>query len=361
MMTNKINDYLNWRGDLTFFQDPFNEVDALALSMATYVELDRIVSSDLKEQIPFCQAAELLTTHLEEKKYHKTGLIIPEEVITLFLTLAQCNRYKNLRLSGYINHIDEENEKQFAAVTFQNDNGELYIVYRGTDDTIVGWREDFNMAFLDVLPAQKEAALYYREVLRSLKGKVRIMGHSKGGNLSVYSAVRGGKLGQKRLLKVYCLDGPGFLEDFFSCDSYQNISEKIFWYLPYESIIGNVLTHGQNEVVVKSTAKGIMQHNPLSWCLNRNSFVREKELSKEATLAHLAISECMDKLTLEQRKQFVGIIFDALESTEAKKLGEIRLKNLVGLIDSVKKLDPESKELFKETGRLVLKTVKENR
>ena len=144
------------------------------------------------------------------------------------------------------------------------------------------------------------------------------------------------------------MDGPGFHEDFLELEAYQNIAEKVLWYMPYESIIGTVLMHGCNEFIVKSSAKGIMQHNPLSWLIHQNQFIKEKHLSKE-------------QLTVEQRKQFVGIIFDALDATEAKKLADIRLKNMLGLIDSVKKLDPESKELFKETARLVLKTVKENR
>lgn len=356
-----VMDYLNWRGDLTFFQDGFGEVDALALCTATYVELDQIVPDNFTETVTFYEAAHKLEQHLEDSKYNKIGLIIPEDVIDLFLNMARCPRYKNLRLCGYINHIDEKAEKQFAAVTFQNDNGEIYIVYRGTDDTIVGWREDFNMAFLDVLPAQKEACVYYRKVLQSMKGRVRLMGHSKGGNLAVYSAVHGGKNGQKRLLKVYSMDGPGFHEDFLELEAYQNIAEKVLWYMPYESIIGTVLMHGCNEFIVKSSAKGIMQHNPLSWMICQNRFVKEKHLSKEAVLAHLAITECLEQLTVEQRKQFVGIIFDALDATEAKKLADIRLKNIFGLIDSVKKLDSDSKNLFKETARLVLKTVKENR
>lgn len=360
-MLNHLEEYLKWRGDLSFFQDGFNEVDALALSTAAYVELDQIVSHQISEQITFSEASEKLVLHLEENKYNKVGLIIPEEVIDLFLHMSKCRRYQNLKLSGYINHVVEEDEMQFAALTFQGDNGETYIVYRGTDDTIVGWKEDFNMAFLDVVPAQEEAAKYYRNVLRTLKGKIRIMGHSKGGNLAVYSATKGGKTGQRRLLKVYCMDGPGFREEFFLQDNYQVIAEKIRWYLPYESMIGSVMTHGDQEYVVKSSAKGFVQHNPFSWFITGNTFDKEIELSKEAKLIHLAINQCIEEMSADQRKQFVDIIFDALAATEAKKLADIRPKNIISLIDSVKNLDTDSKELFKETARLVLKTVKENR
>lgn len=360
-MQPNILDYLNWRGDLSFFADPFNEVDALVLSAATYVEFDQIVSSDFRTQISLEEAAILFQEHLDENKYRKVGLIVPDEVIALFLQMSQCDRYKNLKLSGYINHIDEENEKQFAAITIQNNNGEVYVIYRGTDDTIIGWREDFNMAFLEVVPAQKEAALYLRAAMKAIKGKYRVMGHSKGGNLAVFSAVHCGKIGQKRLLKVYSMDGPGFSNEFFELNNYIEIDEKILWYLPYESIIGAVMEHGTNDYIVNSTAKGIMQHNPFSWVVNRCSYIKADELSKESVLAHAIIEECLNGLTLSQRRQFVNLVFDILDSTEAKTLSDISLKRMITLIDSVKNIDSDSRKLFKEIWNVVLKTVKDNR
>ena len=349
MMTNKINDYLNWRGDLTFFQDPFNEVDALALSMATYVELDRIVSSDLMEQIPFYQAAELLTTHLEEKKYHKTGLIIPEEVITLFLTLAQCNRYKNLRLSGYINHIDEENEKQFAAVTFQNDNGELYIVYRGTDDTIVGWREDFNMAFLDVLPAQKEAALYYREVLRSLKGKVRIMGHSKGGNVAVYAVSQSVPVIRERILEVYNQDGPGFSEAFLDDPGYRQILPILHTQVPQSSVIGMILNRAEPIAIVKSNQSGIMQHDPFSWEVQGNRLVAVDSLSGNSIFLQLTIKNWLLGMDMETRVRMVDMLFDLLTSGDVEVTGDLfQPKNLVACVSRLRSSETIRKYLTED-------------
>ena len=260
-----------------------------------------------------------------------------------------------------MNHVDEQSEEQFAAVTFQNDGGEIYIVYRGTDDTIVGWKEDFNIAYMDVIPAQEEARKYLHKVSAALKGKIRLMGHSKGGNLAIYSAVRCGKRIQKRIVGAYNMDGPGFLPEFLSLEDYLAVSACAFWYLPHESMIGTLLCHGTNEYVIKSTNRGIMQHDFFSWEVVGKSLVKEKSLSKESLIVHQAIDRCMKKLTVAQRKQFVTIVFDALEMTEAKTLSQITPKSLKSIIESVKNIDSESRKLLTDMGKLVLKTVRENR
>lgn len=356
-----IFDYMDWRGDLSFSKESFNEVDALILSSVAYVELDRIVSEDAGEQILLRDAFEAFQGFLHDPKYRNLGRIIPDEVIVLFERMAESERYGGLFMSAYVNHVDEQSEEQFAAVTFQDEEGNIYLVYRGTDDTIVGWKEDFNIAYLDVIPAQEEALKYFMRVLTALKGKIYLMGHSKGGNLAIYSASRCQKRAKKRIEGVYNMDGPGFLAEFLSLDDYQLINEKTYWYLPYESMIGTLLCHGTNEYVIKSTNRGIMQHDPFSWEILGKNFVRENGLSKESLIAHQTIDECMQKMTLEQRKQFVSIVFDALNATEAKTLSQITAKNLKNIIATVKNADAESKKLLSDMIKLVLKTVRENR
>lgn len=356
-----ILDYIDWRGDLSFVQDSFSEADALILSTVAYVELLHIVSEKPEEQTLLKDAFEEFHSHLHDPQYRNLGLIIPDEVLVLFEKMSGSRRYASLRMSGYINHVDEASQEQFAAVIFQNELDEIFLVYRGTDDTIVGWKEDFNIAYMDVIPAQEEALKYLKRAAMALKGKIYLMGHSKGGNLSVYSGTRCGKRIQKRIKGIYNMDGPGFLENFLSLDDYQAVNEKTHWYLPYESMIGTLLYHGTNEYVVKSTNKGIMQHDPFSWELVGKSLVREASLSKESLIVHIAIERCMKKLTVKQREQFVSIVFDALEASNAKTLSEITAKNFRNIIESVKNVDPESKKLLGDMGKLVLKTVRENR
>lgn len=356
-----ILDYIDWRGDLTFDREPFHEVDALVLSTISYVEFDKIVSDEIQEQIVLIDAFEMLKGHMDDPKYRNLGLVIPEEVFVLFEKMANSRRYANLRMSGYINQVDERGEGQFAALTLQNDENDIYVVFRGTDDTIVGWKEDFNMAYLDVIPSQEKALLYLKAVASNLRGKIWIMGHSKGGNVSVYSAALCGKRIQKRIMGVYNWDGPGLKAEFLALDVYQIINEKVHWYIPYESMIGTLLCHGTNEHIIGSTKRGIMQHDMFSWEVMGKHMMEKESLSREAMLAHLAIDEVMAKMTNEQRKQFVTIIFDALAATEAKTLSEISFKHFGTLIDTVKNMDADSRKTLGEMGKLVLKTVRENR
>ena len=356
-----IMDYIRWRGDLSFKAAPFNEVDAAIFATVAYVELDRIVPKEPDQHVLLKNAYEEFAGRLHDPKYRNLGRIIPDEVILLFEEMAKSKRYGSLWMSGYVNHIDEQGEEQFAAITFQNEKEDIYLVYRGTDDTIVGWKEDFNIAYLDVIPSQETALSYLKNTASLLKGSIYLMGHSKGGNLSIYSGTRCTKRIKKRIKGIYNFDGPGFLPEFLSLDIYQEISHISYWYLPSESMIGTLLCHGKNEYVLKSTAKGIMQHDPFSWVVSGPTFCKEKSLSKEAVMTHLAIDEVMKNLTQSQRKQFVSIVFDALAATEAKTLSQLTLKSLVGFIDSVKNLDTESQKLLTEMGRLVLKTVRENR
>lgn len=358
---NNLIDYLDWRGDLSFQADPFNEVDALILSAASYVEFDKIVPAGLAEWIYLKDAAVEFEQYLHDPKYSNVGRIIPDEVVTLFLLLGKTNRYGSLKMTGYRNDVDEQSEEQFAAVSFLNQDNESYVVFRGTDDTIVGWKEDFNIAYMDVIPAQQEAHDYLVMFMRRYRGTVSVMGHSKGGNLAVYSAASLDKRFQKRIQKVYNMDGPGFSEEFLTAEHYQRINDRVSWYLPYESMIGTLLNHGTNEYIVKSSKRGIMQHDPFSWYILGNKMIKEATLSKESLMAHQTIDECMKTMTAEQRKQFVSIVFDAIESTEAKTLTEITPRKLKVLFDALKNMDEDSKKLLYDMMRLVLKTVRENR
>lgn len=356
-----ILDYIDWRGDLTFDKEPFGEVDALVLSTIAYVEFDKIVSEHIEEQIVLRDAFEILSGYMDNPKYRNLGRIIPGDVFILFEKMAKSKRYATLRMSGYINRVDENSEGQFAALTLQNDENDIYVVFRGTDDTIVGWKEDFNIAYLDVIPSQEKALLYLKAVASNLRGKIWIMGHSKGGNVSVYSASLCGKRIQRRIEGVYNWDGPGLKAEFLALDVYQMINEKVHWYIPYESMIGTLLCHGTNEHIIGSTKRGIMQHDMFSWEVMGKQIIRKESLSREAMLAHLAIDEVMVKMTNEQRKQFVTVIFDALAATEAKTLSEISFKHFGTLIDTVKNMDADSRKTLGEMGKLVLKTVRENR
>ena len=184
-------DYLDWRGDLTLEISPFNEVDALILAELSFVDFDGIVPPpELGRGLPLNEAAEAFFARHGGKDV-PMGVLVPDTISKMLRKLMTSPRFRNMTLNGYTALLDDSIEQQFAALTIDLGNGSIYISFRGTDDTIVGWKEDLNMGFLEEIPSQKQAVEYVARVARQYSDKtIRIGGHSKGGNLAVYSAAK---------------------------------------------------------------------------------------------------------------------------------------------------------------------------
>ena len=196
-----ILDYIDWRGDLTFNQSSFNDIDNLILSRISYLPFDGIIDE-----------METITVREAHERFKKLDLknvkILQEEDLDLFPSVAQSTRFGNLFLKNYINKRDLQEEKQFSAITIILPDGTMYIAYRGTDNTLVGWKEDFNMSFMKSVPAQADAVDYLNNVAAQTSGRLRVGGHSKGGNLAVYAAAFCNQDVQDRIIEVYNNDGP---------------------------------------------------------------------------------------------------------------------------------------------------------
>ena len=197
-------DYLDWRGDLTLEISPFNEVDALILAELSFVDFDGIVPPpELGRGLPLCEAAEAFFARHGGKDV-PMGVLVPDTISKMLRKLMTSPRFRNMTLNGYTALLDDSIEQQFAALTIDLGNGSIYISFRGTDDTIVGWKEDLNMGFLEEIPSQKQAVEYVARVARQYSDKtIRIGGHSKGGNLAVYSAAKSSGEIQERIVAVH--------------------------------------------------------------------------------------------------------------------------------------------------------------
>ena len=234
-------DYLDWRGDLTFREAPFNEVDNLILAQLVYVEFAGIVPAPGEEgTITVKEACELFfAAHdrkeiMERVSMTKTAAFVLEK-------MAQTERFCNAQLFGYINDISKEEQSQFSVVCVRLDDKSIYVSFSGTDNTIVGWRENFNMGYLSETPGQLKAVDYLNHMVKEDWEKIRVGGHSKGGNLSVYASVKCDRNIQKRIVKVYSNDGPGFSEEMIQSKEYQRMLPKIKTILPESSIVGMLL------------------------------------------------------------------------------------------------------------------------
>lgn len=343
-------DYLDWRGDVSFEADPLNKIDILLLSHLTYIIFDDLVSSDFMTPVTFAQFAKNFKLSPDFEKRINIGYLINKRTTELFFKCAKSERFKKVQMVGYRNIFNEENSEQFAAITYLL--GEKTVVsFRGTDDSIAGWKEDFDISYLSSIPSQKDALDYFSDVAKNYRGKIIITGHSKGGNLAINTAVKcGGKL-QNRIEAVYNFDGPGFSKDFFESSEYLNVEEKINSFYPEFSIVGMVFNHPQKYNIIKSSGFAAWQHDAVTWQVLGKEFVGSSSFTEQSKFFNKAFNQWIDKLSLSQRQKFVNALFELIEASGAKtntELEENAIPASAKMISAFANMDKESKHEIKE-------------
>ena len=345
-----LSDYLMWRGDITFEQVPLNVVDALLLSQLSYLDLTGIIGEkEKRKECTLLQASERYwKLHTEEELGQSVSFALKTAGL-LLREMAKTKRFADLILRNYVRRIDTVAEEQFEALEVVLGKRESFISYGGTDDTIVGWKEDFNMCFLSPIPAQNDALLYLEKVLDDSLRKVYLGGHSKGGNLSVYAAVKCKKLASRRILNVYNFDGPGFTRAFIESSRYLDMKDKIETLVPESSIIGMLLEHEEEYQVVESNHVGILQHDVTSWEIQGAEFVKLPDVKAGSKRLAVGVKEWLSDLSPEELEYFSDCIFDVLTATDAKTLGELnkdRWKSITGIIRSYNAMDKKAKDML---------------
>lgn len=350
-------DYLDWRGDLSFVQSEFNEVDNLILAQFSYVNFDDIVPDlDSDESVSVKEAYELFSQKYSDKEINQTGAVVKTS-IELLKKMVLCRRFAEARLSRYVNRIDYKEEKQFSAINIDLEDGTVYVAYRGTDDTIVGWKEDFNMSFMTIVPSQIEAVLYLEETAVKHNKKIRIGGHSKGGNLAVYAAVKCSSDVKENIIEVYNNDGPGFEKQMILSHEYQNMKSKIKTIVPQSSIVGMLLEHEEDYIIVKSLQKHMMQHFAMSWEVMGKHFVYVDCVTEESRMIDKILKTWVDKMTVEEREQFVDSLFYIFDQTDVKNIGDLvhnKWKKVTEIRKVIRSMPPENKDAIYKTIKLLL-------
>ena len=352
-----ILDYLDWRGDITFAERPFNEVDNLLLAELSYLDFDGIVPADFAAAVPLPDAVAAFT---KRTPHAEMGVLVPDKIPGLGQKMAASARFHEVMLSGCVCKLNEATETQFAALCAALPDGTIYAAFRGTDDTIVGWKEDFNMAFTPEIPAQKYAAEYLRQVSGTLPFRPLLVGgHSKGGNLAVYAAVFCGQDVQKRILAVYNNDGPGFYSSLLSLPEHKPVAGKITTLLPESSVVGMLLEHEEAYQVVRSTQVGLMQHDGFSWQVKGERFEHLTELAEGGKIIDQTLRSFLRELTEPQRVQFVDTLFAILTCTDASTLTDLKeggLKTASAMVKALQKLDKPTRKALTDTLKLLVKS-----
>ena len=354
-----IMDYLDWRGDLTFAQSPFNEVDNLLLSQLAYVDLGGIVPGpESKECISIKDASSIFfRTHDEQKIMEKISMT--KTAMYVLKKLAESERFKNATLGGYVNDISLKEQSQFSVVCIYLSDKSLFVAFSGTDDTIVGWRENFNMGYLSATPGQKKAVAYLNHMVGIGQWKVRVGGHSKGGNLAVYGSVYCKASIKRKIISVYSNDGPGFSKEMVESEAYQELIPKIKTIIPESSIVGLILEHEEKFEVVKSTNIGVGQHDAMSWEVLGTKFVYTDRVAEQSLLFDETMRAWIAELDMHEREEIVNAIFEILEDLNIRTvddLARIKFKDIQEAMKLKKSLPEETQKLLAEAVKLLWKT-----
>lgn len=329
--TTTMRDYLLWRGDLPFSADEFNEVDNLVLCVLSYLNFRRfpeLTTRDPQQAVSLPDIAGKLTEEDEQ-----LGLS-QQEYVPIMKQVARTARFRDVRMFAFEEQTCGEREMQFAAMSFLMPDKTVFIAFRGTDTSLVGWKEDFNMSFLEAVPAQMRAAEYTEEVARSCpRYKLRIGGHSKGGNLAAWAGLHLPKQMEKRLLAVYNNDGPGFNRSMSESEAYIRLQDKFHTFIPESSIVGTLLEHSEDYTAIASTARSVMQHEALSWCVQCNRFVKLKNRSRSGRRRDDVLQEWIGSMSAQERREFTDAFFDLLSmGGKAKTLDEVQEMGIGGAL-----------------------------
>ncbi len=338
-------DYVMWRCDLSFNQDAFRDVDSLILCCLAYLRLDPLF--EIKPEWILNEAAAAFFDLPTEKRQART-----EKDWLLLKELAHTRRYGELRLSDYVSVFNDKVQEQFAALRFTYRNEWSCCVFRGTDNTLIGWKEDFNMTFMEVIPAQKRALAYVQTIMKGCPYNLYLAGHSKGGNLAVYAATHLDQEAQKHILTVYNHDGPGFMKEAITMPAYQAIVNRIETYVPQSSVVGMLLEHEESYHVIYSNQVSLWQHDPYSWCLKGPDFALLETRSTGSYFMDDTIRKWIEQLTMEQRAAFVDAAFEVLQATKAVSLKELnanRMHNTAIILKAVSQLDEEERKMMVKT------------
>ncbi|HPW53345.1 MAG TPA: DUF2974 domain-containing protein [Erysipelotrichaceae bacterium] len=337
-------DYLKWRGDLTFEKDPFNLVDNLLFAYISYTNLDGIVDDSGREVTVREAADRYFESHTMEEIEKSRSLIARAPEVLKYM--GETERFKNCRLKYYQHKIDEETTQQFSAVHIKMDNKTTYISFCGTDDTLIGWHEDFQMTYKEV-SSQKQAVKYLNETARRI-GRFYVGGHSKGGNLAYYAALKCHKSIQNHIIMIYDNDGPGISDELFDLKQYENTLDRYLKIVPEFSFFGLIYERPGQKVVVKSDQIMVLQHIAHSWQVLGNDFVRGEKVTDESLMIKAATNRFLADVDLTQREKFVDDFFSILHGADIEMLYDfvsIGLTRFGRIIKDLMDLDDQSKEI----------------
>lgn len=341
----------------TFEDKSLTDIDVLALTEIAYLPFDEIVpkSFDVTEAISIQQLGKEFEK-IKQKEHEKNPFMITEERIQLLEVVSKSQRFKDIKVFGFMNNIDDELTKQFAAVCYQWEKESRWIIFRGTDESLTGWKEDFMMTYSDLIPAQTDAIEYLRKQAATFSGTLNVSGHSKGGNLSLYASAMQEEDIQNRIQQIYCWDSPGVHRSILNTEGYQRIVSKAKRYIPQDAIVGLMLESQVPYHIIESQGSGIAQHSALMWNIEEDCFVELTELTKNSQLTDQTFKQWTQTVADEDLKLFFDTFFELFFEMGVETVNDVYYNfrlYMQKFFEKAYQMETEKREILLRVGRLL--------
>ncbi len=339
--------YLAWRGDLDMRTTPFGDVDFLILCRMAYAPFDGVLTASMQPQMTLHDAAERILAAAESSAADRFFHLKEDE--SLLRMLAESARFGACQLGGFVNVFDTEKREQFCAVTAFLPDGTAAAAFRGTDGTVIGWKEDFDLAVSEAVPAQLDAVRYVTDLSAAFSGGLRLGGHSKGGNLAVYAAAFCPAEVNARILTVRNFDGPGFQQETVASGAFLSIAKRTHTILPTSSVVGMLLEHSEDYTIIDSKSVGVWQHNPYYWQVERGGFVTVSSRTNSSMFVDDTLKQWVAGMSREERGKLIDGLYAVVSAADGRTLHDLwNRKSIKAIVKAAGNIDEPTRAILSD-------------
>ena len=353
-------DYIKEFGHVSFEERAFSEIDALVLTELEYLPLEKVVPSDENGEnfVTVKEIAEYMQEHKQEL-FDENPMMITQERHEVSQVIADAPRFQSLKFFGVVSVWDKDTTKQFAAVTVEVEPSVRLVIFRGTDETLIGWKEDFLMTYSPLVAAQTDAKEYLAKQASLFDGDLMVSGHSKGGNLAIYAAATQEEDVQLRIVDIFCFDSPGLYRSVLETKGYQNIVPLAMRYIPQDSLVGLMLESEVPYVIVKSNATGAIQHSAMTWEIEDGQFIKMEKLTKNSQLNDQTFKKWTESVSDEELELFWNVFFELLFSVGIDTVNDLYgqfMHYVQEFLKAAGEMDEEKREMLTRIALLLVST-----
>ena len=353
-------DYIKEFGHVSFEERAFSEIDALVLTELEYLPLEKVVPSDENGEnfVTVKEIAEYMKEH-KKQLFDENPMMMTPERHEVSQIIADAPRFQSMKFFGVVSEWDKDTTKQFAAITVEVEPGVRLVIFRGTDDTLIGWKEDFLMTYSPLVAAQTDAKEYLAKQASLWGGDLMVSGHSKGGNLALYAAATQEEDVQLRIVDIFCFDSPGLYRSVLETKGYQNIVPLAMRYIPQDALVGLMLESEVPYVIVKSDAVGAMQHSAMTWGIEDGQFIKVDKLTKNSLLNDQTFKKWTESVSDEELELFWNVFFELLFTVGIETVNDVYgqfMHYVQEFLKAAGEMDEEKRELLTRVALLLVST-----